>query len=85
MIKKNNESASFATKVKTDARYDKFELFLNDLKTTVRNEVADSLEAVHEIMPMKDVLTLLLLSNVKTLEKWISDEVSGVCCLFLSC
>lgn len=74
----SKKDVNFTNKLKTDPRYEKFEAFLSDLKTTVRNEVADSLEAVHDTMPIQDVLKLLLLSNVKTLEKWISDEVSCV-------
>jgi len=50
-----------------------FGMFLQELENTVRNEIAECLQVIHEHMPVKSAAQILRLANDKALQAYISE------------
>lgn len=69
-------------KLKSDQPNKTYSALMNKMEETVRNEIAASLECVHDEIPLKDALQKLNLNNADTLKqyaktndlKWTVDE-----------
>ena len=69
-------------KLKSDQPNKTYSALMNKLEATVRNEIAASLECVHDDIPLKDALQKLSLNNADNLKqyaktnglKWTVDE-----------
>jgi len=51
-----------------------YELFIGDLETTVRNEIADSLQVCHNVIPTKDALIILRINSINDLRQYSTQH-----------